>query len=196
MTDDYFEKRLAILETVGLTYHEYLMLTVPVYEPRRFDDAPGYARALAPCLRDLPNDQEGMQALNRIFARGLVQYITRGAIERIKMWLRVKPARGPMNGLPFVGQLDLTLEGFELWERIWQLNHPGSDFKMGSASFVYRERNKVVVFACTEWRACSEAANCGFKPISSLEAIGPWRSNWWCVHPEGYSLRCIMPEET
>ena len=195
MQNERYEKLLDRLRPFSLTYHQYLILQLPFYEPRRYRDVPGYARALAPFALDLPTDDQCFREMDRLRSRGLVEIATSQSIKRIKLFLELNPARGPLDGLPCVGQFDLTLTGFGIWEQLWRLNDYLPD-AIQSINYVYREPRTVIIFACDESAAYSSAAECDFVPIAKPVAIGPWRSSWWHTMPSGVSLRCLEPIDT
>lgn len=183
------------LRSFSLTYHQYLILQLPFYEPRNYKNFPGYARALAPFGFDMPTDDQCFRAMERLLGRGLVDLVTSESLKRIKLYLRCNSARGPMAGLPYLGQLDLTLAGFGIWEQLWKLNDRAPD-EIQSVNYVYRSPRTAIIFACDEWAAYSSAADSDFTPIGEPIPIGPWRSNWWHLMPTGVSLRCLEPIDT
>ena len=195
MQNEHYEHLLENLRPFRISYHEYLVLQLPFYEPRQYADVPGYARALAPCAIDFPTDAQAFRAIARLIDRGLVEVITHQSIEAIKHYLRINPARGPTSGLPILGQLDLTPDGFAIWQQLWRKNMRLPD-EICACDFVYRGSQTVIIFACDEPTAYSMATRCALVPVATPVTIGSWRSNWWHWVKSGVTVRCIDPDDT
>lgn len=172
---------------------EWAILHQIHYEPRDARVAPEYAlRLLQHTGLILPTQAECFAAIRSLCHRGFVRIVDSSVQREIIRYLNRRKGIGPIDGLPFVGETDLTLKGAEYW-RAWLSassgNRPEDYHWHYTGDFVYRRNTTQLIFhrlECLEReRACFD-----FVPVGPVEEIGIWRRQWWREIPTGYRQRC------
>ena len=172
---------------------EYVMLHQIHYDPRDANVAPAYALGL---LRHtgltLPTEEECFAAIRSLCDRKIVTIVDSSTRRHIAQYLKTKRGIGPTDGLPLVGETDMTLKGAELWRAILNSgnsHHPTDYFWHNTGDFIYRRNTTILIFYELKW-LIRDIKLCEFIPDGPFEEIGVWRRQWWREIPSGYLQRC------
>jgi len=170
------------------------MLNLVHYEPRRVDDAPGYARGLVTdTVIPVPTAASCRAAIRTLCDRKLTRIIDQRAQLEIQRFARDLDCVGPTDGIPYIGQFDYTLAGAKLWRDVLNFGHPdfGTDYYWNNyVCFIRRRAATIVHTFDAEW-ADDSVASCELTPVGQWEPIGRWRSQWWREIPNGFRLQCL-----
>ena len=161
-----------MLDHFGLTLPQHVMLSQIKLEPWHVSQA---ARNAGPLMGGfferyrvrLPTIGEYKSAIENLCDRELATVVDVDVQSQIIGFVRTLRCHGPTRGIPFIGQLDLTL--------------PGLDF--------IRRRNATIILTSTlEW--AHEFGLENRRVIDQPVAIDEWRTYWWHEYPRGFMIRC------
>lgn len=170
------------------------MLNLVHYEPRRADDAPGYARGLVTdTFIPVPTAAACRAAMRSLCDRKLTRIVDAESHLEIRRFVRELDCVGPTDGIPYIGQFDYTIAGAKLWRDVLNFGH--SDFEIdyywhNYVCFIRRRSVTIVYTFDAEW-ADDSVASCELTPVGQWEPIGRWRSQWWREIPHGFRLQCL-----
>lgn len=177
---------------------EYVMLHQIHYDPRDATVAPAYALGL---LRhtslDLPTKDECSAAIRSLSNRKIVTIVDSSTRRQIAQYLKTTRGIGPTDGLPLIGELDLTLKGAEIWRAILNAGNkdcPTDYFWHNTGDFIYRRNATILIFYQLEW-LIRDIRLGELTAVGPIEEIGVWRRQWWREIPFGYLQRCL-PQTT
>src|SRR5206468_1068541 len=106
---------------MDLSHAEWLLLSALGHYGRR--NSPSefcyYVAGESPHLGGQVTEEECQAALVDCISKGWLQVIDEPALAKIADELREGGILGPVGGLPWVGMLDFTSAGAELWQRCY-----------------------------------------------------------------------------
>ncbi|WP_200861179.1 hypothetical protein [Rhodopirellula baltica] len=184
------------LTEFGLTLAEYVMLNLVHYEPRRVDNAPGYARGLVDAtVIPVPTAASCKAAIRTLCDRKLTRIINDESQLEIQRFVKDLDCIGPTDGIPYIGQFDYTIAGAKLWRDVLNFNHSDfwTDYYWNNYVCFIRRRAAINVYTFDTDRADDSAASCELTPVSPWAPIGRWRSQWWREIPHGFR-RQFLPD--
>lgn len=169
------------------------MLNLIHYEPRSVEVAARHALLLLDHTDiPLPTLSDCNAAIATLCSSGAAAIVDLGLQNEISNRISSFGGFGPTDGIPFLGQLDFTLAGAELWRSILNFETPemGVDYYWhNTLSFSYRRNATILTGFDLDW-VLRDAKLCEFEPMEQPEQIGVWRSQWWREIPSGFRLRC------
>ncbi len=173
---------------------EYVMLHQIHYAPRDAAVAPAYALGLLRHTRlNLPTIDECIAAIRSLCYRQLITIVDSSTRRQIAQYLKTKRGIGPTDGLPLIGETDLTLHGAELWREILNFgspDRPKDHFWHTTGDFIYRRNATILIFNQMDW-LMQEIKRSELTPEGPFEVIEVWRRQWWREIPSGYLQRCL-----
>jgi hypothetical protein len=183
-----------VLDEFKLSMAEYVMLHQIHYDPRDASVAPEFAIALLSHTDlNLPTEQQCRDAINSLCNRNIITIVDSMTRKKISHYLKTKSGIGPTDGLPLLGETDLTLKGADVWRDV--LNEKNAErpidyYWHNTGDFIYR-RNGIIAVSSNIEQLNKDLVRCDLTPIGPCEPIGVWRRQWWREIPRGYVQRCL-----
>jgi hypothetical protein len=153
-------------------------------------DMPAAAFSEARGAGDPVTEEECQAALASCLAKGLLQVIDDLTLAKIVGELRDGGILGPIYHLPWVGGVDFTPAGAELWHRLGE--RYWSEHRQPPFAYCGVVHSKTAQYYKTRTAALAAIAQvrdwCDVVSVIGPTPIGPWRAQWWRRFPEGYRI--------
>lgn len=206
MLEERIEKLRQRFVKFDLTLAEGIVLHLVYYESRPALEVPRWARGLVIACGvfqanspDLPTAEECLRAIESLQSQHLVTVVDRFEQNRIANFVRKLDCVGPLNGIPYLGQLDFTLAGAALWRSYGTTKRENDsrppDYYWNSCTTVVHRRNAIILYGFQCDDVYQDLGRRELIPLSPVERIGPWRMEWWHEIPDGYRIRCLPDPE-
>jgi len=185
-----------MLDHFGLTLPQHVMLSQIELEPWHVSRA---ARKAGPLMGGFferyrvrpPTIGEYKSGIENLRDRELATVVDLDVQSQIIRFVRTLRCHGPTRGIPFIGQLDLTLGGAAMRREIsnFQAADSQRDHYWHTCLDFIRRRNATIILTSTlEW--AHELGLENRRIIAEPVAIHAWRTNWWHEYPRGFMIRC------
>ena len=183
-----------MLDHFGLTLPQHVMLSQIKLEPWHVSQA---ARNAGPLMGGfferyrvrLPTIGEYKSAIENLCDRELATVVD--VQSQIIGFVRTLRCHGPTRGIPFIGQLDLTLRGAAMCREISNFQAPDSqkdNYWHTGLDFIRRRNATIILTSTLEW--AHEFGLENRRVIDQPVAIDEWRTYWWHEYPRGFMIRC------
>lgn len=185
-----------MLDHFELTLPQYVMLDQIQREPWPVSHA---ARKAGPLMAGFfkrysitpPTIAEYETAIESLCNRGLATVVDVNIQMQIIRFVRTLRCYGPTLGIPFIGQLDLTLRGAETCREMSNFRAQAGEIDYywhSCMDLIYRRNATVILTSTLEF-----AHRIGLgthRMIAEPVAIAEWRTNWWHEYPRGFMIQC------
>lgn len=193
MPRDDFDELQQSLARFNLTFADYVILQLIHYEARSAALAPRFALALLKHTAwPLPSVEECFETIESLRRRRLVTIVDR--VEQLCIGRFIGRLRciGPLGGVPYLGQLDFTLAGAEVWRAFLNENDHGfgRDYYWNSCIYVVRRRSATIIYSFHLDMIYESMELSDYSPLSPPEPIRTWRVEWWREIYSGFRLHC------
>jgi hypothetical protein len=137
---------------------------------------------------------EYQAAISDMLDRDLLWEIDETKLKLISDHLNAAPARGPTEGMPEIGTLQISIRFANMLDELWAsitTERPGAiwsrDWQTDKLSLIYSPTRK----GCFDFlrdELADEDYSTDIEWLSGPQACGPWRCYWWRKYESGYVL--------